>query len=264
KGANQAVAAARLGASVALVARVGHDAFGQECLRRFRAEGLDTAFVRADAERPTGTAALVVDDRAQNCILVVAWAHAGPAPADVREAAPAIRQADLLLCQLEVPPDATLEALRLARAAGVRTVLTPAPAAELSEQFFRLCDLCVPNETEAELLTGREVKGVGDAEAAAAGLRRRGGRAGGVAVGDRGARLGDGGGVSHVRAAGVGAGAPPGAGDAFPAAVAVFGAEGLPLREAARRASAVAALTVTRPGTQTAFPTRAELQDWPG
>jgi ribokinase len=264
KGANQAVAAARLGAGVSLVARVGDDAFGQECQRRLRAEGLDTAFVRADAQRPTGTAAIVVDDRAQNCILFVAGANAGLSPADVREAAAAVQQADLLLCQLEVPQDTTLEALRLARAAGVRTILTPAPAAELSAEFFQLCDICIPNETEAELLTGQEVKGLGDAEAAARELRRRGVRSVVVTLGERGALLVDEGGVSHVPAVPVRAVDPTGAGDAFTAALAVFWAQGLALREAARRASAAAALTVTRPGTQAAFPRRAELDCWPG
>jgi ribokinase len=262
KGANQAVAAARLGAKVSLVARVGDDAFGRESLRRFWAEGLDTAFVRADANRPTGTAAIVVDDSAQNCILIVAGANAGLAPADVREAIAAVQQANVLLCQLEVPLDTTLEALRLAHAAGVRKVLTPAPAAELTEEFFELCDLCVPNETEAELLTGREVKDFGDAEGAAVELRRRGVRSVVVTLGERGALLVDDEGISHVPAVPVRAVDPTGAGDAFTAALAVFWAEGIGLREAARRASAVAALTVTRSGTQAAFPTQAEVQDW--
>jgi ribokinase len=199
KGANQAVAAARLGAAVALVARLGGDAFGQEALHRYRAEGLDTAFVRADPELPTGAAAIVVDDQAQNCILVVAGANAALSPADVREAAPAIRTACMLLCQLEVPLVTTLEALQLARAAGVRTVLTPAPAAELPDEAYRLCDLCVPNETEAGLLTGREVGDVGAAEAAARELRRRGAGAVVVTLGERGALLLDDGGPTHIR-----------------------------------------------------------------
>lgn len=194
----------------------------------------------------------------------MAGANAGLSPDDVREAAAAVRQADVLLCQLEVPLDTTLEALRLARAAGVRTVLTPAPAAELTEEFFRLCDLCVPNETEAELLTGRQVKDVGVAEAAAVDLRRRGVRSVVVTLGERGALLVDGDGVGHVPAVPVRAVDPTAAGDAFTAALAVFWAEGLALREAARRASAVAALTVTHPGTQAAFPSRAEVQDWTG
>src|SRR5439155_11275711 len=123
-----AVTAARLGAAVTLVARIGNDAFGQESLRHLRADGLDTTHVRVDLERPTGTAVIIIDDAARNCILVVAGANGGLSPQDVRDAAPAIQSADVLLCQLEVPLETTLEAFRIARAAGVRTILTPAPA----------------------------------------------------------------------------------------------------------------------------------------
>ena len=113
KGANQAVAAARLGATVSLVARVGNDAFGQEALRRYKMEGLGTSFVIVDSDRPTGIAAIVVDDNAENSIVVVAGANAGLSPNDVRAATSVIQNADLLLCQLETPLDATLEAFRL-------------------------------------------------------------------------------------------------------------------------------------------------------
>lgn len=174
KGANQAVAASRLGAKVSLVARVGNDVFGQQAISHYRAEGIDTSFVGQDANRPTGTAAIIVDDAAENSIIIVAGANAGLSAAAVREASQAIHEADVLLCQLETPLDATLEAFRLARAAGVRTVLTPAPARELPHELLRLCELCVLNRTEAELLTGLKVASTGDAETAASVLRERG------------------------------------------------------------------------------------------
>ncbi len=262
KGANQAVAAARLGAQVSLVARVGNDSFGQEALRRYHDEGLDTNFVRADDQRPTGTAAIVVDDQAENCIIVIAGANAGLSADDVRSAASAIQNADVLLCQLETPLAATLEAFRLARAAGVRTVLTPAPAAELPEELLRLCDLCVPNKTEIERLTGVPVENLGDAESAARKLRERGVGSAIVTMGVQGALLLDDDGATHIPAVPVSAVDPTGAGDSFTAALAVFAAEGLTMRDAARRASVVAALTVTRIGTQAAFPARAEVEDW--
>jgi ribokinase len=262
KGANQAVAAARLGAQVSLIARVGNDAFGQEALRRYIAEGLDTTYVRADEQRPTGTAAIIVDDQAENCIIVVGGANAGLSPADVRSAAAAIQNADVLLCQLETPLAATLEAFRLARAAGVRTVLTPAPATELPDELLRLCDICVPNKTEMELLTGLSVESLGAAEAAAWKLRQRGVGIVVVTMGAAGALLLDDDGATHIPAVRVEAVDPTGAGDSFTAALAVALAEGLSLREAARKASVVAALTVTRIGTQAAFPTRAEVEDW--
>jgi ribokinase len=254
KGANQAVAAARLGAQVTLVARVGNDTFGQEAVLRYRAEGIDTAFVRQDTQRPTGTAAIVVDDQAENCILIVAGANAGLAPQDVREAAPPIQNADALLCQLETPLDATLEAFRLARAAGTRTVLTPAPVIDLPDELLRLCDLCVPNRTEMELLVRCPVVTDVDAQSAAELLRARGVKTVAVTLGDAGAIVVDDAGSVHIPAVDVEAVDPTGAGDAFTAALAVALAEGSALREAARRASVVAALTVTRVGTQTAFP----------
>ena len=259
KGANQAVAASRLGATVALVARVGNDMFGQEAIDCYRVENIDTTFVQQDANRPTGTAAIIVDDDAQNCIIVVAGANDGLSVEEVRAAASAIEGTDVLLCQLEVPLDATLEAFRLARASGVRTVLTPAPARELPDELFRLCDLCVPNESEAELLTGRKVVWFSDAESAARTIRERGVGAVCVTMGNLGALLLDQDGATHVPAIDVEAVDPTGAGDAFTAALAVFLAEGCTFHDAARRANVVAALTVTRIGAQAAFPSRSEV-----
>lgn len=259
KGANQAVAAARLGAQVAFVARVGNDTFAAEAIRRYQAEGLDTAFVGRDTNRPTGTAAIVVDDEAENCIVIVAGANAVLTPQDVREASRAIQKADAVLCQLETPLDATLEAFRLARAARALTVLTPAPVMDLPDELLRLCDLCVPNKTEMELLVTYPVDNDGDAHSAAKLLRARGVKTVAVTMGDRGAFLLDEAGAMHIPAVHVEAVDPTGAGDGFTAALAVSVAEGLTLREAARRASVVAALTVTRMGTQTAFPSLAEV-----
>ena len=150
----------------------------------------------------------------------------------------------------------------MARAGGVRTVLTPPPATDLPEELFRLCDFCVPNESEVELLTGRKVKNLADAESAARELRNRGVRTVVVTMGVQGALLFDGNGATHVPAVTVEAVDPTGAGDAFTAALAVSLAEGHLLQDAARRASVVAALTVTRIGTQAAFPLRAEVEEW--
>lgn len=261
KGANQAVAAARLGAIVALVARVGNDSFGAEAIREYQREGIDTAFVRQDANRPTGTAAIVVDDDAENCIIVVPGANAGLSAADVRAASSTIHEADVVLCQLETRLDATLEAFHLARAAGKLTVLTPAPVMELPEELLRLCDVCVPNRIEIEHLAGRPVHNHDDAHSAARSLRARGVKSVVVTLGDKGAFLLDDAGAMHIPAVEVEAVDTTGAGDAFAAALAVSLADRLPLREAARRASLVAALTVTRIGTQAAFPNRSEVDE---
>ena len=128
KGANQAVMAARLGARVAVVTRVGRDTFGPQTVENYRREGIDTTHLLFDDERPSGVASITVDDEARNCILVMPGANLGLSPDDVRAAADTVRAADVLLCQLEVPQETTLEAFRVAKAAGVRTILNPAPA----------------------------------------------------------------------------------------------------------------------------------------
>jgi ribokinase len=260
KGANQTVMAARLGARVAMVSRIGRDLFGEQTLHNYQRHGIDTTHVLRDAGRPTGVASIVVDDAAQNCILLVAGANAGLSPADVRGAASAIESADVLLCQLEVPMETTREAFRIARAAGVRTLLNPAPAVPLPDELLRLTDLCIPNETEAELLTGQRVTTPAEAEQAARALSRRGPATLLVTLGPQGVLVIDGQTVEHLPSVPVAAVDASGAGDAFIGSLAVFLIEGLPLREAARRANVAAALSVTRPGTQASFPTRTEIE----
>ncbi len=260
KGANQAVMAARLGARATMVGKVGRDVFGDGALRNFRDHGVDTTYVLADAARPTGVASIVVDDAARNCILVVPGANAALTPQDVRDAAAAVESADVLLCQLEVPLETIQEALRIAKAAGVTTILNPAPAVPLSDELLRLADLCVPNESEIELLTGQPVATLAGAAAAGWDLLRRGPKTVVVTLAERGGLVVTEQGAEHVPAFPADAVDTTGAGDAFLGGLGVFLAEGLPLREAVRRASAVAALSVTRPGTQASFPTRAEAE----
>lgn len=261
KGANQAVAAARLGAEVTFVACVGDDAFGTEALRQYQAEGICTGLVRRDLNQPTGTAAIVVDDRAENCIIVVPGANAGLTPEDVKHAALAIEQADAVVCQLETPLEATREAFRIARAAGKLTILTPAPAIELPDELLRLCDVCIPNRTEIEVLTGIAVNTLDDAYAAVKSLMSRGVRSVAITMGREGAFVADETDRLHVPAIQVDAVDTTGAGDAFTAALAVSLAEGETLMESVHRASLVAAITVTRIGTQAAFPHLAEVNE---
>jgi ribokinase len=260
KGSNQAVMAARLGARVTMVGKVGRDVFGEGALRNFREQGIDTTHVLADPERPTGVASIVVDDAARNCILVVPGANLGLTPQDVRAAAGAIRGAGVLLCQLEVSLETVAEALSIAREAKVTTILNPAPAVPLPDELLRLADLCVPNESEIELLTGgQSATTVQEAAAAAWELLNRGPRTVVVTLGERGALIAGAASAEHVPAPQVAAVDSSGAGDAFIGALGVFLAEGVPLGEAVKRANAVAALSVTRPGTQASFPARGEL-----
>jgi ribokinase len=173
-----------------------------------------------------------------------------------------IQQADLVLCQLETPIAATLQAFRIARAAGVMTVLTPAPVASITDELLALCDVCVPNTTEIAALLNRSVKSRDDAELAANLLRKRGVQRVVLTMGREGALVVDDSGTAFIPPRQVKAVDTTGAGDAFTAALAVSLAEGLDIREAARRASLVAAISVTRIGTQTSFPTVDEVTRW--
>jgi ribokinase len=209
-------------------------------------------------------AGIVVDAKAQNCILVISGANGVLSPAHVQQAEQAIREADVLLCQLEVPLETTLEALRLARAAGVRTILNPAPAVPLPDDMLRLVDLCVPNEVEIEAIhdpaPAGAAAGLAQVEQAARALLPRGAGAVIVTLGERGALLVADNVVRHFPAVAVRAVDPTAAGDAFIGSLAVFLGRGLTLEESIRRANAVAALTVTRAGAQSSLPGRTEAE----
>lgn len=258
KGANQAIAAAKLGARVTMVTKLGRDVFGEDMLKNYRAQGVDTTFVQFDETRSSGIAMILVDDQAQNCIVIVPGANDALTPDNVHAAANAIRTADVVVCQLEVPVETTLEAFRIARAVNVRTILNPAPAMPLPDELLTLTDICVPNEIEIEMLTGVTVTTLTEGERAARALLARGVRTAIVTLGERGALLVTSDTVEPIAPITVNAVDPTGAGDAFIGGLAVFLGEGMELRDAARRANAIAALSVTKLGTQTSFPTRAE------
>ncbi len=262
KGANQAVAAARLGADATFIACVGSDAFGKAAMEAYASDGIHTTFIRQVKNQPTGTAAILVDDKAENCIIVVAGANATLTPADVMAALPVIQQSKAVLCQLETPADAAVEAFRIARAANVLTILTPAPAAHVTDELLALCDICVPNKTEIFTLTGQAIHSESDALRAAKKLCERGVKRVALTMGGEGVLLLDESGSTRIPAISVDAVDTTGAGDAFTAALAVSLAEGNTLADAARSASFVAAISVTRLGTQTSFPTIKEVNKW--
>jgi ribokinase len=259
KGANQAAAAAKLGARVSMVSRVGKDVFGDGTLANLRSLGIDATYVSRDDQRFSGVAPILVDDEAQNAIVIIPGANYGITSDDVRAARAEIEAADIVCCQLEVPVEATLEAFRVARAAGVMTILNPAPAAPLPDELLALTDICVPNEIEAQMLTHRRVKTVTEATAAAQDLSTRGPRAVIVTLGSRGAVLVTGEVKMYVPPVHVHAVDPTGAGDEFIGALAVSLAEGRALVDAVHRAVAAAALSVTHIGTQVAFPLAADV-----
>lgn len=264
KGANQATAAARLEASVSIVAKVGRDVFGEGTVQNLRANGIDTTFVFTDPQRSSGVAPIFVDDNAENFIVIVPGANDGLTSADVRAARDMIHGAQILCCQLEIPVEVTLEAFRIARGENVVTILNPAPAAPLPDELLALTDICVPNEIEVQMMTGRSAQTLKEAELAARELLRRGPQTVIVTLGSRGALIVRDGSSEHVPAVPVDAVDPTGAGDAFIGALAVFLAERCPMAEAVRWAGGVAALSVTRIGTQVSFPGRDEADAFLG
>lgn len=262
KGANQAVMAAKLGAQVTMVNKVGHDVFGEGTIRNYNEQGIDTTFVTFDESEFSGVAPIFVDDNAQNFIVIVPGANLGLLPEDVQKAREVILGADILICQLEIRTETSLEAFRIAKTGNVRTILNPAPAAPIPDELLQLSDICAPNETETELLTGQAVGTLAEAEIAARKLLSRGTKTVILTLGERGALLVDEDSVENIPAVKVDAVDPTGAGDAFIGSLAVYLGEGLPMRDAIRRANAIAALSVTRIGTQVSFPQRAEADDF--
>lgn len=262
KGANQAVMAAKLGAQVTMVTRLGRDVFGEGTLKNYREQGIDTQYVMFDDTRFSGVAPIFVDDNAQNFIVIVPGANLGLSPDDAQAARDVIRGAQLLVCQLEVPTETTLEAFRIAKTGKVQTILNPAPAAPLPDELLQLTDICAPNETETELLTGIPVHTLEQAEQAARALLDRGPKTVILTLGDRGALLVGRQTVEHIPPVKVDAVDPTGAGDAFIGSLAVFLGEGRSLRDAILRANAVAAQSVMKIGTQVSFPKRAEADDF--
>jgi ribokinase len=257
KGANQAVMAARLGARVAIVTRVGRDRFGDEMLANFAAHGVDATYVSVDDEAPSGVAPIAVAPDGGNSIVIVTGANDRLTAADVELARPAIAAADVVVCQLEVRQEVTLAALRISREESTTTILNPAPAVtELPHELYELADVLCPNEPEAELLLGRPL---GDAAEAAHELRARGPGAVVLTLGERGSLVATVEGTRTIPPVTVEAVDTTGAGDAYIGSLAVRIASGAPLGEAAAFANRVAALSVTRRGTQTSFPSAAEV-----
>jgi len=259
KGANQAMAAHRLGADVRFVGRVGRDAWGDAALAGFAAEGLPTTWVSVDSAAATGVALIMVDRGGQNLIAVSPGANHRLTRDALRAAEPAFVGAGVLLVQLEIPIETAWLALEMARAHGLATVLNPAPSCSLPDGLLRLVDWATPNEVEAVALTDLDVVDLHDAERAARSLLARGPSHVVVTLGDRGAVHVTGNGAEEISALSVQAVDATAAGDAFSAALAVGLARGLPPSEALRYASAAGACAATRPGAQPSLPTHAEV-----
>lgn len=261
KGSNQSVASARAGAEVHFISRLGQDAFADIAMATWKKAGVHPV-VTQDPKSYTGAAYIFIEDATgNNAIIISPGAAAEISNEDVDRNAELIRSARVFMTQLEQPIPVALHALKLARAAGVTTILNPAPAASLPEGMLAFCDYVTPNESETEALTGMPVTTVEEAEAAARRLREMGAGTAIITLGEKGALYHDGARTVHV---------PPfkagpvvettGAGDAFNGGFAAALAEGQDPVEAVRFGSATAGISVTRPGTAPSMPARAEIE----
>lgn len=261
KGSNQAVAAARAGGSVSFISRLGKDAFGDIAVATWKAEGI-APHVAIAPDEPTGAAYIFVsDETGENAIIVVPGAAGGLSATDVDAARGAIEAAKVFVTQLEQPIAAARRGLEIARAAGVVTVFNPAPAAPVPDDLYALCDWVIPNETEAAALTGLPVDTEDQARKAGDALLAKGARNALITLGARGALLHNAQGSVLIPSFSAGKVVETaGAGDAFVGAFATALAEGMDPAAAARFGCAAAGISVTRPGTAPAMPTRQEIE----
>ena len=263
KGANQAVAARRCGASVGMVAKVGDDLFGPATIRNFEDQGIDAAHVRVVKGISSGVAPVFVEPSGQNRILVIKGANETLSPEDVEEAAPLLREANTILLQFEIPLATVYYVVRFAKSNGIRCIVNPAPAQLLDFKEVATADYFVPNESEAEAITGIAVHNQEEAGKCADFLRAQGLKRVIITLGERGSLLATDEGKQLIPAFQVDPLDSTGAGDAFIGSFAVFLAEGLADKEALRRASLYAALSTTKVGTQKSFPGREEFdKEW--
>jgi ribokinase len=232
-------------------------------LKNFERLGIATRHVHFTDQAFSGVAPIAVDSVGRNSIIIVTGANDLLTTAEIEAARPEIAASRVLVCQLEIPLELNLTALRLARAEGVTTIFNPAPArAELPDEVYRLSDVFCPNETETQLLTGMPVGTLAESESAARALLTRGTGAVILTLGERGSLVVTPDATQHVPAQVVKAVDSTGAGDAYVGSLAYFLSLGQPLLEAARRAGGIATLSVQKPGTQTSFPSRDEAAAW--
>jgi len=259
KGANQAVGAARAGGAVTFIARVGQDMFGDKAVAGFIADGINVDYVVRDPTCPSGVALIFVGQNGENTIAVASGANAKLTPADLKKATSAFSQSSVVVLQLETPLKTVEAAAKLAATAGARVILNPAPARSLPDDLLRRVYLLTPNESEAEMLTGMTVNSEAAAAKAADALLARGVQHVIITLGARGAFVAGRQDRGLVKGYKVKPVDTTGAGDVFNGTLAVALAEGKSLLDAARFASAAAAISVTRLGAQTSAPTRGEI-----
>ncbi|MCL6258366.1 ribokinase [Aquiflexum sp. TKW24L] len=259
KGANQAVAAARLGGDVCFITQLGKDLFGDQNLENYKKEGIDTSFIKQNLDQPSGVALITVDKSGENTIIVAPGANHSLSVADIAAASEPFQRADILLVQLEVPIAVVMESCQKAYGLGKRIILNPAPASDLPDSIFPLLYLICPNETEAEYLTGIKVIGEASAYQAASRLRNKGMQRVIITMGAVGAFLFTDTFQGIIPTTKVEVKDTTAAGDTFCGALAVALGNGKNIQEAVAFALKAATLSVQRFGAQTSIPYLEEM-----
>jgi ribokinase len=263
KGANQAVAARLCGARVGMVGKVGNDLFGPATIKNFESFGIDATYVETAEGVSSGVAPVFVDPSGQNRIIVVKGANDSLAPEDVDAAAPLLRRAETIVLQFEIPLRTVYHAVQFSKTHGIRCIVNPAPAQPVDFNNFGPAEYFIPNESEAQTITGMPVHTVDDAKKCAHYLLGQGLRRVVITLGARGSLVADADGAELIPAFNVQSVDTTGAGDAFIGSFAVFLGEGIPEKEALLRANLYAALSTTKVGTQKSFWGRAEFEkEW--
>lgn len=260
KGSNQATAAARAGANVTMITKIGTDEFASIALNHLKNEKINTEYVFQDAQHETGAALIMVDEKAENMIVVAPGANNHISWEEVLKAECAIAESNILLTQLETNMDAIIHAVDIAGANNVKVILNPAPAVPVPDELLRKVYVLTPNETEAASLTGMELNSPEDAEGVGAALLAKGVENVVITLGKNGALIVNSKMVKHVPSVKVDVVDTTGAGDAFNGGLAVALAEGKDLEESVRFANYLAALSVTKVGTAPSMPYREEIE----
>ncbi len=254
KGANQAVAASRLGGDVTFICKVGNDLFGENAIKGYKKDCIDTSSVLY-SEKPSGTALIMVDEGGENIISVAPGANGDFTPEDVEKVADVIRKADYVVFQLEIPVETVLAAAKIASEAGAYVILNPAPACKLPSELFKYISLVTPNQTEIAILTGID----GDIEAGMTRLNEMGVKDVILTLGSKGSAIWDGKKAEIVPAQKVKAVDTTAAGDTFCGALCVALSEGKTKKEAVEFATKASALTVQKMGAQESIPYRKDI-----
>lgn len=259
KGANQAVAAARLGGNVTFIAKVGNDIFGKQALQHFGKEGIRTDYILSDTEHPSGVALITVDANGENTIVVAQGANGALSPDDLTQAAEEFEKAEILLMQLEIPLQTVLHAARLAKRHGAKVIVNPAPAMPLPPELFPNVYILTPNKSETEALTGLKITDMSSIQKAAESITYKGVANVVITLGPEGAYIFSEGGGRHITTPQVKAIDTTAAGDVFNGALAVALSEGKGLDQAVEFANGAAAFSVTKMGAQASAPFRHEI-----